>query len=42
MDCNEQEIRMGPKLRHTLGMVEKQNEIKAKLKRIFTKIDEGE
>ena len=41
MDCNDQEIRMGPKLRHTLGMVEKQNEIKAKLKRTFTKIDEG-
>jgi hypothetical protein len=32
---------MGPKLRHTLGAVEKQNEIKTKAKRAMQKLDEG-
>jgi hypothetical protein len=32
---------MGPRLQHSLGVVEKQNEIKLKLKRTLTKLDEG-
>ena len=32
---------MGPRLKHSLGVVEKQNEVKAKLKRTFYKFDEG-
>jgi hypothetical protein len=34
-------VQMGPILKHSLSVVERQNDIKAKLKRIFSKIDES-
>lgn len=34
-------VQMGPRLKHSLSIVERQNEIKAKLKKTFTKLDEG-
>jgi hypothetical protein len=32
---------MGPRLKHTLNVVERQNEVKAKLKRTLRRLDEG-
>ena len=32
---------LGPKLRHTLTVVERQNELKTKAKRTLQKLDEG-
>lgn len=32
---------LAPKLKQTLTLIERQNDIKAKLKRTFTKLDEG-
>lgn len=32
---------MGPRLKYSLNIVERQNETKAKLKRTFYKLDEG-
>ena len=32
---------MGPKLRHTLSVVERQNELKTKAKRTMQRLDEG-
>lgn len=32
---------MGPKLMHTLNVVERQNDVKAKLKRTLRRLDEG-
>lgn len=34
-------VQMGPRLKHSLNIVERQNEIKAKLKKTFIKLDEG-
>jgi uncharacterized protein YegL len=34
-------VSMGPRLRHTLSVVERQNELKTKAKRTMQRLDEG-
>jgi hypothetical protein len=41
-DCGSSNgMAMGPKLRHTLSVVERQNELKTKAKRTLQRLDEG-